>query len=373
MASYLKNENPHVRYNAIVALGKIKSDLSKSKLLQYYDHTNWAQKGLIILNLAKRYPDIIYRLIQQNLDQGNLHFKELLLQSLGKINNRDSRTLLKQFLNVPEPRLQAAAFQELDKLHRLSYKDVQLFLQSGNEMLTAFAAYWIIENPKSGKYEDLISAYSTFYELKNVETMVTIIEAINKLKDSKSIAFLDSTYVNTSHPDVAKVVAEGLKIFDIGVQEKEFVQNSLFVPDSIIYDNDLIDIILKTEKGDIEIELWPQEAPLTVSHFIYLIKRGYYKNLLFHRVVGDFVIQGGDPSRTGWGGPGYSIPCEYNNKPYFRGSVGMATAGSQFFICHSEQPHLNRRYTNFGIVKNGMDVVDKITKDDKIVDIFINQ
>jgi len=377
IASFLKNENPHVRNAAIIALGKIKSDLSKNKLLQYYDQTNWTEKGLILLNLAKRYPDIVYRLIQQNLDQGSLYFKELLLQSLGKINNRDSRALLKQFLTVPEPRLQATAFQTLNKLRRLSYKDVQVFLQSKDEMLTSFAAYWIIDHPKYGKFEDLLSAYAKFSEPQNAESMVTILEAINKLKISQSIAFLDSIYLNTRHPDIAKTAAEGLAHFDIGAQKKDFSKFSLFVPDSLIYDPDPINITINTEKGDIEIELWAQDSPLTVSHFVYLIKRGYYKNLAFHRVVGDFVIQGGDPSGTGWGGPGYSIPCEYNNKPFVRGSVGMATAGkdtggSQFFICHSEQSHLNRRYTYFGIVRNGMDIVDKITKDNKILNIVIN-
>jgi len=378
IATYLSNENPHVRKAAIQALGKNDTGLTKNKLLHYYDKTNWSEKGLIILNLAKRYPELIYMLIQQNLDLGTLYFKELLLQALAKINNRSSRTQLKQFLNVPEPRLQATVFNELDKLRRLSYKDVQTFLLSGNEMLASFGAYWIIEHPKYGKYEDLISAYSMFSEPKNIETMVTIIEAINKLKDKKSISFLDSTYIKTQHPDIAKIAAEGLSQFDIGSQERVFSEYSIFIPDSMIYDFDPISVTIKTKKGDIEIELWPKDAPLTVSHFIYLIKNEFYKNLLFHRVVSDFVIQGGDPSGTGWGGPGYAIPCEYNNNPYIRGSVGLATAGkdtgsSQFFICHSEQPHLNRRYTNFGVVKKGMDVVDKITKDDKIIDIIINQ
>ena len=162
IASYLKNENPHVRKEAIIALSKIKTDLTKNLLLQYYDQTNWTEKGIIILNLTNRYPKFFYRLIQQNLDQGTLYFKELLLQSLAKINDRMSRDQLKQFLNVPEPRLQATAFSELEKLRRLPYKNVQAFLLSGNEMLTSFAVFWISEHPKYGKLEDLLSAYSIF-------------------------------------------------------------------------------------------------------------------------------------------------------------------------------------------------------------------
>ena len=148
IASYLKNENPHVRKETISALGKIKSDYSKNILLHYYDQTNWTEKGLIIHDLAKRYPKFIYRLIQQNLDQGTIYFKEMLLQSLAKINDKMSRTQLKQFLNVPEPRLQAVAFEELDKLHRLSYTDVKPLLLSGNNMLTSYAASWVNEHPQ---------------------------------------------------------------------------------------------------------------------------------------------------------------------------------------------------------------------------------
>jgi len=377
IASYLKYKNPHVRKESIVALGKIKSDLSKNLLLNHYDQTNWSEKGYIILNLAKRYPKFIYRLIQQNLDQGTLFFKEMLLQSLAKINNQMSRAQLKQFLNVPEPRLQGVAFQELSKLRRLSYKNVKPVLLSGNNMLTSYAAYWIIERPKYGDFEDLKTAYAKFSDPKDAETLITILDAINKLKLSRSIAFLDSIYLNTMHPNIAKTAAEGLAHFDVGTPERDFSDFSLFVPDSIEYESEPINITIKTEKGNIDVELWPKDSPLTVSHFIHLIKKGYYNKLLFHRVVGDFVIQGGDPSGTGWGGPGYSIPCEYNDKPFVRGSIGMATAGkdtggSQFFICHSEQPHLNRRYTNFGIVKNGIDVVDQITMDDKIINIVIN-
>ena len=377
ITSYLKDENQHIRIEAISALGKIKSDYSKNILLHYYDQTGWTEKGIIILGLADRYPKFIYRLIQQNLDQGTIYFKKMLLQSLAKINDKMSRTQLNQFLKVPEPRLQVVAFEELDKLRRLSYSDVKPFLLSGNNILTSYATSWLTEHLRYANYEDLITAYKKFSDPKDFEVLISILEAINALKLSKSTAFIDSIYVNTSHPDIAKKAEIGLSNFDIKTEKRDFSDFSLFVPDSLFYESDPINITINTEKGDIGIELWPADSPLTVSHFIYLIRKNYYKNLTFHRVVSDFVIQGGDPSGTGWGGPGYSIPCEYNDNPFIRGSIGMATAGkdtggSQFFICHSEQLHLNRRYTNFGIVKSGMDVVDKITKDDKILNIIIN-
>jgi cyclophilin family peptidyl-prolyl cis-trans isomerase len=126
---------------------------------------------------------------------------------------------------------------------------------------------------------------------------------------------------------------------------------------------------LDTDKGTIEVELAVLDAPLTVENFIALARKGYFNGLTIHRVVPDFVIQDGDPRGDGEGGPGYTIRDEINERPYLRGTVGMAlagkdTGGSQFFITHSPQPHLDARYTVFGHVVNGMDVVDRIAAGD---------
>jgi len=128
---------------------------------------------------------------------------------------------------------------------------------------------------------------------------------------------------------------------------------------------------VKTDKGSFIIELLPEEAPLTVDNFVQLSKRGYFKDVSFHRVVRNFVIQGGDPRGDGNGGPGYSIRCEVNQVSYERGAVGMAlsgkdTGGSQWFVTHSPQPHLDGGYTVFGKVIKGMDVVDGIIRGDVI-------
>lgn len=122
---------------------------------------------------------------------------------------------------------------------------------------------------------------------------------------------------------------------------------------------------IETDRGTIEIELAILDAPLTVGNFMALARRGFYDGNVIHRVVSDFVVQAGDPRGDGEGGPGYSIRDELNERPYLRGTVGMAldwkdTGGSQFFITQSPQPHLDARYTAFGHVVSGMDVVDRI-------------
>ena len=129
--------------------------------------------------------------------------------------------------------------------------------------------------------------------------------------------------------------------------------------------------ILHTTRGEIEWAFNGAEAPQTVRNFTKLAARGYFNGLSIHRVVPNFVIQDGDPTGTGSGGPGYSIRCEYNRLRYDAGMVGMAlsgkdTGGSQWFITHSPQPHLNGRYTIFARVTKGMDVVHRIVQGDRI-------
>ncbi len=127
-----------------------------------------------------------------------------------------------------------------------------------------------------------------------------------------------------------------------------------------------------TSKGSIEIALAVVDAPITTHNFARLADRGFFNGLRIHRVVPDFVVQDGDPRGDGNGGPGYTIRDELNDLPYVRGTVGMAlsgpdTGGSQWFITHSPQPHLDAKYTVFGHVVAGMDVVDKLTQDDTII------
>jgi len=135
-----------------------------------------------------------------------------------------------------------------------------------------------------------------------------------------------------------------------------------------------------TEKGTMVIEFYENDAPNTVANFVNLSKSGFYNGLTFHRVLPDFVIQGGCPQGTGRGGPGYHIKCELTggNQYHDRGVLSMAhagrnTGGSQFFICHSRNntAHLDRNHTCFGRVVEGLEVIDAIRQGDKITEIKI--
>ncbi len=132
--------------------------------------------------------------------------------------------------------------------------------------------------------------------------------------------------------------------------------------------------IIETEKGTFRIQLRPDLAIQTVNSFVFLAREGYYDGVTFHRVLPGFVAQGGDPTGTGSGSPGYTLPAEFSDVPFERGTVAMArtadpdSAGSQFFIAYAEQPNLDGLYTVFGAVMEGMDVVESLTSRDPDTD-----
>lgn len=139
-----------------------------------------------------------------------------------------------------------------------------------------------------------------------------------------------------------------------------------------------IRIILKTSKGNIEATLFSSKVPVTTANFLNLAKRGYYNGITFHRVIKDFMIQGGDPTGTGRGGPGYNFPDEIDrslkhDKPgkFSMANAGPNTNGSQFFITHVPTPHLDGKHAVFGEVTTGQDVVNAIAQGDKINEIEI--
>jgi peptidyl-prolyl cis-trans isomerase B (cyclophilin B) len=125
---------------------------------------------------------------------------------------------------------------------------------------------------------------------------------------------------------------------------------------------------IETDAGTMVAELYPKIAPQTVNSFVFLAREGFYEGIIFHRVIPNFMIQGGDPTGTGMGGPGYQVKAEFNNTKHEPGVLSMArsadpdSAGSQFFVVHGDASFLDGKYTAFGKLKSGLEVVDKIVK-----------
>jgi peptidyl-prolyl cis-trans isomerase B (cyclophilin B) len=136
--------------------------------------------------------------------------------------------------------------------------------------------------------------------------------------------------------------------------------------------------VITLENGhEIRLEFYPEDAPKTVENFVTLAKKGFYDNLSFHRVVPDFVVQGGCPKGDGTGGPGHTVKAEFNKQKHVRGTVAMArsqhpdSAGSQFYITYGATPHLDGSYTVFGHVVSGMEHVDRIKQGDRMKTVAI--
>lgn len=144
-------------------------------------------------------------------------------------------------------------------------------------------------------------------------------------------------------------------------------------PEMTVDEGKVYQVKLETSRGDIQLELYPEHAPKTVNNFIFLIGESFYDGVKFHRVIDNFMVQGGDPTGTGSGGPGYRFEDELVGNPLVHGpkvismaNSGPNTNGSQFFITHLPQPHLDGKHTVFGKVTQGEDVVDSICQDDVI-------
>ena len=139
-------------------------------------------------------------------------------------------------------------------------------------------------------------------------------------------------------------------------------------------------VTMETDKGSIEIALSAEHAPNTVNNFVFLAREGYYDGLTFHRVIRNFMVQGGDPTGSGSGGPGYKFadeckgnPLKHDAKVISMANAGPNTNGSQFFITHAPQPHLNGKHTVFGKVTKGEDIVDAIAQGDRMITVTVSE
>jgi peptidyl-prolyl cis-trans isomerase B (cyclophilin B) len=185
-------------------------------------------------------------------------------------------------------------------------------------------------------------------------------------------------------PVIAAVLIAGavLTLFLTGVIKMPSSQPAKS-PDSpvpmVIDVNKKYSALIKTDKGDLALELYAQDAPVTVNSFVSLARKGFYNGLTFHRIIPGFMVQGGDPRGDGSGGPGYTIPDEINQRKHVTGALSMAktaqpnTGGSQFFICFAPQPHLDGIHTVFGQLTQGTDVLKQLVIGDKMTEVIITE
>ncbi len=270
--------------------------------------------------------------------------------------------------------------------------------QSGGAALVGTAALAAVRTNQKQLAADMVSAYQRLNAAREFEAVQSIFSALGRLHATETRDIL-KRHLNDSHPGVRRAAQEAVDKFDKIMAAKARAKNPTAVsmpprrrlfapPPAEVFEEEGLDkrliepskyerATLKTTKGNVVLRLRRKQVLDTVKNFARLAKKGFYNGLTFHRMVANFVVQGGDPRGDGWGGPGYTIPCEIDSAHFETGSVGMAlagrdTGGSQFFITHSPQPRLDGRYTNFARVIEGQDVVDALTIGDRILSVELH-
>ncbi len=304
----------------------------------------------------------------------NIIVRTRAFEALGETqSSKINKYLLEGYAGAPS-NVKIAILEALAKLK--ANADVQLYLNGLKEedpVLVAIAADGISADSLRNQIHSrrIVEAYRRLKKPIDAELSQMIFAALVRFKDKGAIALLKEAL---TMPDRILSSAAAAAILKISGED---VSDSVRTNQAAEHDYaELAGLrgaraILHTAGGKIEMRLFPDDAPLTAKNFVTLARSGFYNGVTFHRVVPNFVIQTGDPRGDGWGSPGYAIRSEFNRRHYLRGSVGMASAGkdtegSQFFITHSAQPHLDGRYTVFGQVTSGMEIVDEIQEGDVI-------
>jgi cyclophilin family peptidyl-prolyl cis-trans isomerase/HEAT repeat protein len=270
-----------------------------------------------------------------------------------------------------DPRVKIAALEVLGETKSpISLEKVRTQLLNGDPIVAAFAAS---AAAKLGDKQSIATIRGLAVKaMTHVDIAPTIAEALAALDAKEAIPDLESWLTSTNATIRAAAASalsrlKGTAVVATRVERADDKSRPPSLPKEA-------HLIVKTEKGEFDVKLFTQDAPLTSLNMYTLARKNFFKGLTFHRVVPDFVAQGGDPRGDGEGGPGYTVRCEVNHRAYARGVVGMAlsgkdTGGSQFFVTAAPQPHLDGKYTAFGEVVKGQEIVDALLEGDKIVEI----
>ncbi len=393
--------NPQVQLTAITALGDLGHAGGLGRLDGVDLNENWHVHAAYIRAYAKGSGDGALPELRDAMKSPDWRIRLAAARAFGDVPTEQSLVLVEDMLQDDNPEVVAALVNSLVVFpQRRAVELIRTTLTSDDIAVLTSAASAAGQRYDLGAVPLLIEAYEPLQSPVDTEVMTAILDALGSILSAteeddpmgelsdldrgRALTLLDAARHDTD-ANVSRAAAEALSLAT-GTDVEPATQPKHEVPPEL--DLDLAEALntgqehlrarIVTEYGPIVIDLFGTEAPGTVANFVTLARDGFYNGLTFHRVIADFVTQGGDPRGDGWGGPGYAIRCEYNPLHYETGTVGMAlagkdTGGSQFFITHSPQPHLDGRYTIFGQVVEGQDVVDRILVGDVIREIVIEK
>ncbi len=405
------------RMEAVRGLGKLKTGRERLEKLVQETDDNGLKREIILalgqignsssLNLIKKYlydgslqvrlaaisalPEINGKLtwpLLKNIARDSLwQLRAEAARALGKTKAKSAQKQLKMMLEDSDNRVRAAVIGALGDYP--VKRDLDIFkaamFGSADPVVRSVAVDVLGSSGDPGAFELLLEAASKLDSTYGIDYSRSLVAALGTFADSADYGprALEAIGKFLNHPD--RIVRQDAYLamkesapadFDLGELTNSFDEKYYdYITENA--EREIIAMII-TSRGSIEVQLDTENAPRTAANFVRLAEREFYDGLIFHRVVQNFVIQGGCPRGDGWGDPGYMIREEINPAPFKRGTIGMATSGkdtggSQFFICHSAQPHLDGRYTTFGRVIGGENVLDSIEMGDEIVSITIEK
>lgn len=366
----------HVRAAACIALGDLLDPRAAEPLRESLEDPSPDVRGQAALALARVSADEAMIALPDALEDPNHYARVKVYEAIGGVWRRQAVELLRPALRDPDPRIRAAVTSALASQKQKGVVEGLIArLKDTDWVVAALAAEALGKHASKQAILPLLEAYGAFSGEEEAEVRLAVVSALGEIGAKTRRFFFDEVLLD---PDY-RVRQEGQTVIrEIWGEEVE-VSPAVYGTGS----RDGTDLAIglgerrvriATTRGAVVCVLYGDEAPQTVANFLRLAGEGFYDGLTFHRVVPNFVIQGGCPRGDGWGGPGYTIRCEVNEHRYGTGTLGMAlagkdTGGSQFFITHSPQPHLDGRYTVFGQVLEGQEIVDAILPGDEIVSI----
>lgn len=383
--------NPLVQLTAIEALGDLHVDQGLVYLQRILNESEDAVlRGAAIVAKTKIQQDGALPDLRNWKKSSDPAIRRACAQAFGELRSDQARSLLGEMISDTDPRVLAEVVTALGNYPQIyALGDLQAVLKSDDIAVLTNAASALGERKDRTAVEPLVDVFHRLRSPSDVEPMVEIMKALGKIASptdtanaygilspettASAVAALRDGLKDTDL-NVARAAAEGLAAID-GKDHTGEMPSAAAAPFPLHLDEikglTARQVRLVTRRGDVIFDLFPGAAPNTVANFVKLAASGYFNGLNFHRVVPGFVTQDGDPRGDGWGGPGYAIRCEYNDLHYETGTVGMAlsgkdTGGSQYFITHAPQPHLDGKYTIFGKVTSGMDVIARLARGDKI-------
>jgi cyclophilin family peptidyl-prolyl cis-trans isomerase/HEAT repeat protein len=375
LVTMLNDTSFHVREAACTSLGRIASETAAEFVRRLAFDRSPSVRAEAVRALALCCKDFTVDLIDLLLKENVWFVRAALFEAIGEAKMRGALPILQEaYIRESDPRVRAAAIVGIGKTRDSGALPILRQAWADSDFVVVVSVCDALgEIGEPGVIPTVLAIYEKWKDYPEPDVKLSVIETLKKFKAAGAMEIYRKELSDQDYRvrEAAYGVFKELWGERLADSLRALSQSAIRPPTEVPATGSAAVV---TEKGEIVIQLLGDDAPNTVHNFVSLVRKGYYDGFTFHRVVPNFVIQDGCPRGDGSGGPGYTIRCEINRRHYVPGAVGMAlagkdTGGSQFFITHSPQPHLDGRYTIFGQVVEGMDVVESIDRGDAITEI----